>query len=304
MERVYFINPKFDVMNDVFFSENGLTSTSANHIANLAKEYVQDIESRLANIKLYKSEVALIGTETRNLLSDGWGNAAISEIGNLLQTVTEAKSLIAWLREAIKARSQALNEAENVTIEEWAVERGITLPERPQRKDKVDDVDIIAAMNVKERNRILALQTKAATFGKYVHPDGGFSKARKNYLKRMSEPVEVNGEGRDAMFYYYTPSCDEANVEEVFFALQKIHRETQAELNKIQHEVSEKVLDENQKAEAEYYQALSNYQVEMEKFQSQFKYDKAENLKKLAALKIVIPNDLKGIYETVNKLGK
>ena len=32
-------------MNNVFFSENGLTSTSANHVANLAKEFIQSIES-------------------------------------------------------------------------------------------------------------------------------------------------------------------------------------------------------------------------------------------------------------------
>ena len=57
-------------MNNVFFSENGLTSTSANHVANLAKEYVQETESQLANIKLYKSEVALIGTDNKQLLSD------------------------------------------------------------------------------------------------------------------------------------------------------------------------------------------------------------------------------------------
>lgn len=291
-------------MQNVFFAENGLTSTSANHVANLAKEYVQDIESRLVHVKLYKTEVALIGTETKNLLSDGWENAAISEIGNLLETVTEAKSLIAWLREAIKERSKRLSEAEEVTIEEWAAELNLTLPVKPVRKPAITKEDIIASMNIKERNRIFALETKAATFGKYVHPDGSLAKARKEFLKRQSEPVSIIGEGRDAMFYYYTPTCDEENVENVFFALQKVHRETQAELNGIMHDIDEKVRDENQAAEQEYYQALSNYQVELEQYQSKLKYDKQEILKRIAALKIVIPNDLREIYETVNKLGK
>ena len=291
-------------MNNVFFSENGLTSTSANHIANLAKEYVQDIESRLANIKLYKSEVALIGTETRNLLSDGWGNAAISEIADLLGTVTEAKSLIAWLREAIKARSQEINKAEAITIEDWAAELGITLPEYPKRADTVTDDDIIAEMSIKERNRIFALQTKAATFGKYVHPDGNFARARKDLMKRQSEPVEVHGEGRDAMFYYYTPSCDEENVEDVFFALQKVHRETQAELNSILHNIEEKKREANSKSLSVYSTAINAYKIDMEQYQARFERDKQEILKRLAALKIVIPNDLKNIYETINKLGK
>lgn len=290
--------------NSVFFAGNGLTSTSANHVANLAKEYVQDIESRLANVKLYKSEVALIGTDTKNLLSDGWGNAAISEIGNLLETVTEAKSLIAWLREAIKARSKMLNEAEQLTLDEWADANNVTLPVKPTRKDAVTKEDIINDMNIKERNRIFALETKASTFGKYVHPDGNFAKARKEFLKKQSEPVSIVGEGRDAMFYYYTPTCDEENIEDVFFALQKIHRETQAELNGILHDIDEKVRVENMNAESEYYAALSAYQVEIEKYQSHFKLDKERELKRISAFKIIIPNDLKNIYETVNKLGK
>ncbi len=290
--------------NNVFFGENGLTSTSANHVANLAKEYVQETESQLANIKLYKSEVALIGTDNKQLLSDGLTDEDLQNIEAGLNQVTEAKSLIAWLREAIKARSASLNEAEAVTIEEWAAELGLTLPVKPVKKAAVTKEDIIDRMNIKERNRIFALETKAATFGKYVHPDGNFAKARKDYLKKQSAQNEIDGSGRDALIYHYEPTCDPDIIENVFFALQRVHRETQAELNGILHDIDEKIRTENQIAESEYYQALSAYQVEMEKFQSRFKYDKAEILKRIAALKIIIPNDLKDIYEIVNKLGK
>ena len=292
--------------NIVFFGENGLTSTSANHVANIAKEYVQDIESRLANVRLYKTEVALIGTETRNLLSDGWCDANLEDVKGSLELIIQAKSLIAWLREAIKARSQKLSEAEGMTIEEWAERLGIEieLPTKPVRRASITKEDVIDAMNVKERNRIFALETKCATIGKYIHLDGNFAKARKELLKKLSEQNKISGEGRDALLYHYTPTCNPDNVEKVFFALQDAHRETQAELNRILHDIDEKVRDENQKAESDYCQALSEYQIEMEKLQSQFKIDKAENLKRIAALKIVIPNDLKEIYDVVNKLGK
>lgn len=48
----------------IFFSKEGkgLTSTSANHIANLAKEMVREIESSLSSLTLYSTSVALIGT--------------------------------------------------------------------------------------------------------------------------------------------------------------------------------------------------------------------------------------------------
>ena len=38
----------------VYFSDNGLTTTSANHLANKAKEYVAQLESELKNISFVK----------------------------------------------------------------------------------------------------------------------------------------------------------------------------------------------------------------------------------------------------------
>lgn len=51
----------------VFFKKEGeegvaLTSTSANHIANLAKEYIQGVETQLNNICFFDVRVALVGT--------------------------------------------------------------------------------------------------------------------------------------------------------------------------------------------------------------------------------------------------
>lgn len=62
---------KMENPNLIFFGDAGLTAASANHIANLAKEYVQDIESKLNNFQLYRSSVALIGTQEQNVLSEG-----------------------------------------------------------------------------------------------------------------------------------------------------------------------------------------------------------------------------------------
>lgn len=48
--------------NKVFFGENGLTSTSANHIANLAKEFISTNENYLNNISFVNCAIGLIGT--------------------------------------------------------------------------------------------------------------------------------------------------------------------------------------------------------------------------------------------------
>lgn len=48
----------------IFFSAGGrgLTSTSANHVANMAKEMIRILEARLAAMVFYSTEVSLIGS--------------------------------------------------------------------------------------------------------------------------------------------------------------------------------------------------------------------------------------------------
>ena len=46
-----------------FFAENGLTSTSANHIANLAKEYVKAQEQELESVEFYNTYLTIIGSD-------------------------------------------------------------------------------------------------------------------------------------------------------------------------------------------------------------------------------------------------
>ena len=290
--------------NLVFFGESGLTSTSANHVANLAKEYAQSIESELQCIKFYDTYVGLIGTEGKQKTSVGFPVSKLAEIPGMLKKVTSAKSLIAWLREAIKAREALLNAINKKDIEEWYGERGLEFFHSPKEPEMLDKEDIVAEMNIKERNHIYTLETKCAVIGKLIHPDGSLSKARKALLKVESAPFEVQGDGRDALVIEYRQNVASPTVDELFFSLQKEHRETQAELNKILHEVDEKVREANMKLRAEYAEELRKWDSENKKLLNEFNEWKSEEAKKVADLKIVIPDHLKGIYEEVNGLGK
>lgn len=55
----------------IFFSTEGkgLTSTSANHIANLAKEMVREIETFVSGLTLYSTSVVLIGNDNVNIIN-------------------------------------------------------------------------------------------------------------------------------------------------------------------------------------------------------------------------------------------
>jgi len=288
----------------VFFAENGLTSTSANHVANLAKELVQDEELQLNNVRLVNCSVSVIGSSEKTQVCKGVDDQWFKFFTENVVIVYEAKSLIAWLREAIKAKEEMLKEIDATEIGEWAEANGIVLPERPVKRSVPTRESLIAALDIKERNRIYKLETEAAVIGKCIHPNGKFSEARKEMHDRLSNPIQIKGEGRDSLVYYYEPSCDFNVVDNTFFELQKWHRESQAELNSLLYKIDEQVRSETIAANAEYIEARKAYESEYEIVRTQFKLWKEQEAKRVSSLKIAIPNELAKIYERVSKLGK
>ena len=85
-----------------FFDTNGLTSTSANHIANLAKEYVQAQTQELENVEFFNSYLTIIGSDKEQRVQHGWDKEQMQGIADRLRSISLANSLIAWLREAIR----------------------------------------------------------------------------------------------------------------------------------------------------------------------------------------------------------
>lgn len=291
--------------NLIFFGDAGLTSTSANHVANLAKEYVQNIETELANCNFYRKSVALIGTKDFNILSEGMNDEAVKNIPNLLQKVSEANSLIAWLREAIKAKKTLTEQIDCISMEMWATMNNIALPVKPNKRESITTDQVLAKRSIKERNRFYTLQAQAAVYGKYIHPDGKFATARNRFLNKMQNRHDIVGGGRDALLYNFDPTCDSDTIESVFFELQKMHRSIQAEMNGIQHSIDEEVRADQIQAQKEYKVAFSEYSLEQQGFVNQYEEYKQKAIERIVNLyKIVIPNDLQPIYNEINSLGK
>lgn len=291
-------------MKKIFFGNSGLTSTSANHVANLAKEFVQNVECDLNNVELINSSVVLIGTSDYNVLKEGWNNETLKSVAEKLNYVSQAKSLIAWLREAIKARQALLDEVKNMEMSDWAKLFELELPKYPAKRATITRENVIAGFTIKKRNRMYVLETQASTIGKYIHPDGNFAKARKEYQKRLHNKHDVNGNGRDTLLIKYTPSCDESLLEETYFNLQNLHRECQAELNGILHEIDEAVRMDEVAACAEFTPLFNAFQRDMCELDARFQEYKVNESKRIGDLKIIIPDDLKPIYNLVNSLGK
>ena len=293
----------------VFFKKEGeegvaLTSTSANHIANMAKEYIQSTESELNNVSFLNVEIALIGANGSNTIQVGMTQEEFDNIPVMLDNVAQAKSLIAWLREAIKAKDTLMRELQATTLDEWCEENDVERPISPIAPHVLTEQEYYASLPIKERNRYYQLETMAAVIGKYIHPDGNLSDARKELKDKVQHPHQVEGKGRDALIYTYEPSVSIAIVDNTFYELQKKHREVQAQLNSMKHDCEVAIEESTNKSNSEYAVALSEYKENLKTILLSFKTWKDTKSQEYSKLKIAIPNSLMGIYNTINSLGK
>lgn len=293
----------------VFFKKEGeegvaLTSTSANHISNLAKEYIQGTETYLNNISFLNIEVALVGSTSVNTIQTGEESEVLEDLQSTLEKVAQARSLIAWLREGIKAKENLVNSLRTISIEDWCKENGMVMPETPSYGHVLTEEEYYASLPIKERNRYYQLETEAAVLGKYIHPNGHLSDARKELKDKIYHPHRVDGKGRDALIYTYTPTISAALVDNVFYELQKKHREIQAQLNAMKYSCEQAINESTNKVNTEYMAASQKYQAELKDVLGAFKTWKDEKSQEYSKLKIVVPNSLLGIYNTINSLGK
>lgn len=282
----------------IFFAESGLTSTSANYVANKAKEMYRGMETRLNKMTFYTTTVKLLGTADDSLLQKGVDS--VSDVKDDLMQIGKLKSLISWLREAIKAKESLLEEVKNSSYEDY----GLEVPQMPTRVAGISEDDYIATLDIKRRNRYYYLEALCATIGQYIHPDGAYSNARQKLMDVLNEPHQVTGQGRDTLMYTRIPSLPPEKVEQTFMELQTLHREHQAELNSMKHEIEEAVRKDAMDKIAEYNHAMQLWKNEMATVESQLEEKKKAAAEAVGKLKITIPSALCGAYDLVESYGK
>ena len=278
-------------MNKIFFGESGLTCTSANHIANLAKERIADLESWLANISFTNTTISLIGSSEKSLIESGITEEELKLIPEKIIEVANMKSLIAWLREAIKAKERLYKEELNQDFDS-----DLTYPVKGHI---LTEEEYYESLSLKERNRYYQLEAIAATIGKYIHQKGTYSIVRKKFYNKLSTPNSYELNGRDTIITTSLPSVDKVVVDEVFFKLQSMFREYQAELNSMKFKCETAVKQSKIQVEEEFEVALSAYKSSYDKLYSEFQKQQSLNLRAIDNLKIVIPVSLQATYESL-----
>lgn len=286
-------------MENVFFGENGLTSTSANFIANQAKEYVESLKEYLSTTNFLDSTIELIGSGTKTLSKKGFSTDEVTGIEEVLNAIVSAYSLIAWLREALKAKENIGKQLRGMDMQDWAKENNIALPKYPEEVVKLPEEKVISEWSVKDRNRYLTAQTFCSVYGKYIHPDGDFSRARKEFLNKRFNSIEYTECGSNTIIHRYTTTVKQETIESTFKDLQNKWRENQAIVNSYKHKIDTTIQDDYVKRIAEYRNEYNKVYEELNSYRAQFKEYIENKTKEASALKIIIPNDLRAIYEII-----
>lgn len=291
----------------VFLTKTGgITSTSANTLANWAKNAAYAAAVELASLTFVNTRVELINGE--NAKTVGIGSKDPARVGQLIERIAKLNSFNAWMREGIKAKENLLEELKDLDVEDYAKLKGIEMPKAPDYPERVVAQDVLDEMDIKKRNNYLRLEAFAAAYGKYVHSTsestGAVARARNELVEKIARPSNIEGSGRDSVIYSFAPSASLEDVEAMFDALQETQRSYEQQLNAIKYSVESEVNKRNAKAINEYNHALDTYHEEMKSLRSALNEHVIKERERIGRLKIVIPDDLKDTYEYLNSLGK
>lgn len=291
-------------VNEVFFSEKGLTSTSASHLADLAQETILGNETKLKNMSFITTKVDIVGSlcESGKTVSLGYDEKSLSEVKGLLEEIAEMNAFCAWMREAIKAKEREIQQINRCSFDEWCQSFGYPVIEKTELPKEICAEDLIAEMNVKERNCYFTLEAIAATIGKYIHPGGKFSDAREELLTKTMKPYTADGTGKDTLIYSHTASVSQEKVEEVFFELQKIHRQNERELNRIKFALKRESDRLNLESQQKYKSELEKASLQYKRIFTQYKEWQIKESDRISKLKIIIPDALQTTYEKLSLL--
>lgn len=280
-----------------FFSNTGLTSTSANYICNVAKEYLETLHEEIRAFKPYDTYMGLIDSSNKHLVSSG--NTNLSILQEHTHVIAEINGFVAWLREAIKQKDDLLQYAEVQVRYSFR-----PAPEYPSRPTPVTKEDIMKEWSVEKLSKYYALEAVATHYGKYIHPKMPISEMKSDFIKKINNPKVVTGEGHDAMLKEYQPTVELHDVNFTFMQLQQTYREAEKRLNSIKAEIEEAITEQNRVQSNYHQQLLSQYKVDQQLWESELQQAIEDEIEKISQYKIIIPEQFKAAYDFLNNLGK
>lgn len=296
-------------MNNVFFENGFMTSTEAQNICNIAKEAVTNEHERLSAVSFYDTEIASIISPEAFIKTKISPND-ISWISESLDKIGRYNALNAWLKEAIKAKEEAMDEVDIMDVTTLDFYEDYIKPEEPTMcYDSFDEEQVMSEWSADKLNRYYTLNSEAAVIGKYIHDSGAIAKARKDLVNKMANPSTVSGQGRETIVYKYIPSVDTEVVEGIYMSLLAKHRKLNAELNSLKAEIKETINKKNIEASIAFRDKHTEWEYKISEYYSLVKQRDAKineykisEKERISKLKINVPSSLMDTYKEIKAL--
>lgn len=282
-----------------YFGEKGLTSTSANYLANVGQEALARDKAILDNLRWYSETMVLLSSGKEVPMVNG-NTPSLDGIKFIINEMSEINAFCAWIREAIKAKE--VLETEFPDFDEWKADKEtVSAPARPQ---SFSTADVIAEFDIKKLNEYLTLEAYAATLGKLIHQGGSISTARTRLHNVLETPNSVEKMDNDVVITRYDPILKAEEVDDWYMQLQNKYREVERQLNQIKYQIKEEVAKRNLAAQTQYNTELRKYNSEQEQLFAEYRTEKEAYRNEVSKLKIVVPLQLETTFNYLQSLGK
>lgn len=296
-------------MNNVFFENGFMTSTEAQNICNIAKEAVTNEHERLSAVSFYDTEIASIISPEAFIKTKISPND-ISWISESLDKIGRYNALNAWLKEAIKAKEEAMDEVDIMDVTTLDFYEDYIKPVEPTiGYNSFDEEQVMSEWSADKLNRYYTLNSEAAVIGKYIHDSGAIAKARKDLVNKMANPSTVSGQGRETIVFKYIPSVDTEIVEGIYMSLLAKHRKLNAELNSLKAEIKETINKKNIEASIAFRDKHTEWEYKISEYYSLVKQRDAKineykisEKERISKLKINVPSSLMDTYKEIKAL--
>ena len=297
-----------DILNDkfskykVFFAEKGITSTSANHVSNKGKELLKSEQAILDNINFVNTTMSLLyGGNCKTITNGMKPDDSFESMHKTIAKIANLNAMSAWIHEAIKAKTEILEYVQSLSIDKWAKDQNIELPNAPGKEFPITESDVIGTWDVAKRNKYYVYESYCSLVGKFIHPKGAFYEAKAKMNNAVQNPNKVEGSGRDAIIYSYEPSMPVSDVNAEYDWLSTELRHKEAEFNKMRQEIIDAITEDKLAKAQKFDDAYTKYIDTMESIRNKFDMWKTKTVKEISALKIYLPQGPKQTYDEINK---
>ena len=226
---------------------------------------------------------------------------SFESIHKTIAKIANLNAMSAWIHEAIKAKTEILEYVQSLSIDNWAKEQNIELPNAACKEFQITESDVIGTWDVAKRNKYYVYESYCSLVGKFIHPKGAFYEAKAQMNNAVQNPNKVEGSGRDAIIYSYEPSMpiSDVNVEYNWLSTELRHKE--AEFNKMKQEIVDVITEDKLAKVQKFNDAYAKYIDTMESIRNKFDMWKTKTVKEVSALKIYLPQGPKQTYDEINK---